>query len=245
MKIDITYAYVFLQDGEKELYQGIYKAIITGQQMITYAKKYPPIAVNKVIKYILLDHPELFWFEGKWGYRELENGMQIRLEYAMALELVLEARRHLDIELEKIVQSVQGNEAQIAKQVYDWMKENISYGKVTSGQTVKDALVAHDAVCKGMAKAYQLLLAHAGIFSVLAEGTIDGKTKHVWNVVKINEKYYHVDVATSYEEVWKCVGIEKQDAYFFGMSDETLGKYCTMDTMQWMQFKCEEDLVEA
>ena len=243
MKETNGYAFELLEHSEQELYQEIYQGMIVGRRVVSYEKKYTPLEINRVIKYILLDHPEVFWFEGKWGYRELEEGMQIGLVYTMPWESVTEYQKILRDEIDRITNELSGNEIQKARWLYNWMHENISYGKHTTGQNVKDALITRDAVCKGISKAYQLLLRQAGIFSMLAEGSIDGVTKHVWNVVRLNEKYYHVDVAVGYEEVWKRVGIEKQDASFFGMSDETLNRYCQMDKAEWLCRHCDADLI--
>lgn len=243
MKETNGYVFELLEHSEQELYHKIYQGMIEGRRVVCYEKKYAPLEINRVIKYILLDHPEVFWFEGKWGYRELEQGMQIGLVYTMPWKSVTEYQKLLREEIERITSELSDNEIQKARQLYNWMHENISYGKHTTGQNVKDALITHDAVCKGISKAYQLLLRQAGIFSMLAEGSIDGVTKHVWNVVRLNEKYYHVDVAVGYEEVWKRIGIERQDANFFGMSDETLKRYCQMDRVEWMRWHCDVDLI--
>lgn len=237
------YAFELLEHSERELYQELYQGMIVGQRVVSYGKKYTPLEINRVIKSILLDHPEVFWFEGKWGYRELEQGMQIGLVYTMPWESVTEYQKILRDEIDRITNELSGNEIQKARWLYNWMHENISYGKHTTGQNVKDALITRDAVCKGISKAYQLLLRQAGIFSMLAEGSIEGVTKHVWNVVRLNEKYYHVDVAVGYEEVWKRIGIDKQDVNFFGMSDETLKRYCQMDKAEWLCRHCDVDLI--
>lgn len=44
------------------------------------------------------------------------------------------------------------------------------------------------AVCKGISKAYQLLLRENGIFATLADGSLDGKAKYIWNVVCLDVK---------------------------------------------------------
>ena len=244
MKDEKRYAFEYLNNFEKTLYQEIRQGIIEGRRIITSEQKCAPLVINKVIKYILLDHPDLFWFEGKWGYKEVANGMQIGLVYTTPWENVSTYKERLLEEVERITGELSGDDVQKAKQLYHWFHENVSYGKYTTGQNVKDALIMRDAVCKGMAKAYQLLLRQAGIFSVLVEGSIDGTVKHVWNIVELKDSYYHVDVAMGYEEVWTNIGIAKQEANFFGMSDETLHRYCQMDKAEWVSWKCNSDLIE-
>ncbi|MCR5305517.1 MAG: leucine-rich repeat protein [Oscillospiraceae bacterium] len=51
-------------------------------------------------------------------------------------------------------------------------------------------------VCEGYAKCYELLMKKAGVetYYVTGENVKIGKSGHAWNLVKIRNKYYHVDV---------------------------------------------------
>lgn len=61
----------------------------------------------------------------------------------------------------------------------------------TRARTAYSALVRRKAVCEGYAMAYRLLLNAAGIVSGVA---IDRIAHHIWNYVRIRNRWYHVDV---------------------------------------------------
>ena len=61
----------------------------------------------------------------------------------------------------------------------------------TLARTAYSALVRRKAVCEGYAMAYRLLLNAAGIVSDVA---IDRGSHHIWNYVRIRDRWYHVDV---------------------------------------------------
>ncbi|MEQ8197793.1 MAG: transglutaminase domain-containing protein [Clostridiaceae bacterium] len=61
--------------------------------------------------------------------------------------------------------------------------DNIAYG----------VLVNKTAICGGYSEAMYRLLTAAGIESKVVFGDSEGEG-HAWNMVKLNENYYHVDV---------------------------------------------------
>lgn len=69
-----------------------------------------------------------------------------------------------------------------------------------------------EAVCEGFSKAYNMLLTAAGIESYLVEATpvkenTTNKGSHVWNLVKINGKYYQCDATADNDETHNNPGI--------------------------------------
>ena len=65
-------------------------------------------------------------------------------------------------------------------------------------------------MCKGIAKAYQLLMGLGKIPCILVEGTLDGMTKHVWNMIYINGNWLHVDVTMGYPCFRHLVGAQDE-----------------------------------
>ena len=56
------------------------------------------------------------------------------------------------------------------------------------------ALVKKMAVCEGIAGAFKMFMDYFGIPNRIVFGSFDGeKVNHCWNMVCLNEKYYHVD----------------------------------------------------
>lgn len=60
------------------------------------------------------------------------------------------------------------------------------------GNTIYGALVRKKALCEGYAKSFSYLCNKAGIENIIVTGSTD--TAHMWNMVKIDGNWYHIDV---------------------------------------------------
>ena len=87
-------------------------------------------------------------------------------------------------------------------------------------------MVEKRAVCKGIAKTFQLMMNRMAIPSYLMEGTIDGLIPHIWNVVYINNQFYHIDVTMGYEMFASLfAGLNRNKHYpCFLVSDKTIAE---------------------
>lgn len=87
------------------------------------------------------------------------------------------------------------------KHLHNWMIDNIDYGSSygeTDAHNVYGALINKEVVCEGYARAFKYILDGLNIENVLVSGTAtnsDGKTEsHAWNYVKLDGKWYAIDV---------------------------------------------------
>ena len=85
--------------------------------------------------------------------------------------------------------------------VHDYLIDSIEYDSTISKKNIYNiygAIVSRECVCEGYAKAFQYLMNETGIDNVIVIGTgtnSNGKTEsHAWNYVKLNDKWYAVDV---------------------------------------------------
>lgn len=86
------------------------------------------------------------------------------------------------------------------KKIHDYIVKNVEYGYPDSN-TDEDsdafnaygALVKGKAVCNGYAQAMKLLCDLSGIECEMVTGTADGEN-HAWNLICLNEEWYHTDV---------------------------------------------------
>ena len=72
-----------------------------------------------------------------------------------------------------------------------WTEYDVDSSSGESKYTAYGALVSRDAVCMGYALAYDYLLEQVGIDNYFCESDA---LNHAWNIVKVNGKWYHVDV---------------------------------------------------
>ncbi len=103
---------------------------------------------------------------------------------------------------DKIVNNLKGysNYEQI-KYVHNWLIDNLEYDttyKQTDIHNVYGALVNRKVVCEGYARAFKYILDGLSIENILVSGTATNSNNstesHAWNYVKLDGKWYAIDV---------------------------------------------------
>lgn len=103
---------------------------------------------------------------------------------------------------DKIVNNLKGysNYEQI-KYVHNWLIDNLEYDttyKQTDIHNVYGALVNRKVVCEGYARAFKYILDGLDIENILVSGTATNSNNstesHAWNYVKLDGKWYAIDV---------------------------------------------------
>jgi len=84
------------------------------------------------------------------------------------------------------------SERKKARLLHDWLIYNADYDYSYSNSTAAGVLLEGTGVCNSYSLAYQQLLNKAGIENTLLVGT--ESMDHIWNLVKIDGQWYHVDV---------------------------------------------------
>ena len=86
------------------------------------------------------------------------------------------------------------------KAIYQYLKNHVTYDddKPEESRECYQTLIEGKGVCIGIAKAAKLLFDFSGFGdSMIVIGKVHGSEEHVlhaWNVVRLNRKYYHVDI---------------------------------------------------
>lgn len=86
------------------------------------------------------------------------------------------------------------------KYIHDYIINNCQYASSLNNNnifTAYGALVEGNAVCEGYSKAFAILCNEVGIDCYLMTGdgvTSSGSTPHMWNLVKCDGQWYHMDV---------------------------------------------------
>ena len=210
---------------EKQWYEMLKAGMENREEVFFCEGTVQPEWMNRILKAILVDNPQLFWFQGKWRLEQRQDTCFMYPEYTHTAEEIAKGKEELQHCVEHLRVNDEKSPYEVAKYYYDILLEQVRYGmSKSSGQTAYDALIRKEAVCKGLSKAYQLLLTEAGINCTLAEGTIDGVAKHTWNVISIDGKTYHVDVSLGYEEFSYLFTEERRSDKYrcFAVSDEVI-----------------------
>lgn len=110
-------------------------------------------------------------------------------------------KAELDAAVAEAMKSIAGAKSQVEKALglHDYLVRTCEYDLKAAAEhdgsplarTVYSVLVRHLAVCEGYAMAYRYLLNAVGIVSEEAHGV---GIPHIWNYVRLDGKWYHVDV---------------------------------------------------
>lgn len=169
--------------------------------------------VKQVMEHYRSDNPQVFWLSGNYEYR-LDNktnmvdqiilsfsyiDAQTQEKVALTQENIEEKNRRMEQEANAIIARIPETASvyEIVLFFHDELVKNVVYDKEASFQhTLYGALVEKKAVCDGYATAMQYLLGRVGIECLMVYGS-DGENEgenHAWNMVKIDDEYYHLDV---------------------------------------------------
>ena len=209
-----------LADGQEEaLYQVIYEGMNRAEETIDLSALGIRLEViqssidpdcegvqllKRTFEAVINDHPELFFATGGWScgasYSRPE-GYYIASQLTPRYDAELLARRDaFNSRVEEVLAQADGMDAlEKALFFHDWLAVNVAYNwDVANGRepdtdvrSAYSALVRGDAVCKGYALAYKLLLDRTGVECVTV--TSDD-LNHMWNAVCLDGQWYYVDV---------------------------------------------------
>ncbi|MBZ4212616.1 hypothetical protein LAD74_01245 [Mycoplasma sp. U97] len=88
---------------------------------------------------------------------------------------------------------------------YDWIAENVEYkirGDLISDQTAYSCLIEKSCVCAGYAKGFELFMNELNIPTKTIVGEVR-REWHIWNLVEIEGKWYHIDVTWDANVEWQ------------------------------------------
>lgn len=166
---------------------------------------------------LALDNPEIFFIDVTKLYLTIESSTlgdvttcttmigpedgDNYLVKGITTKKIDEYNQKLEKIKNNVISNTYGSDYERAKQIHDALVDTLEYDQTLNRLHTRDiygALVEHDVVCEGYAKAYKYLLDAVGIPCVLVSGTgtnSKGETEeHIWNYVLLGNNWYAVDV---------------------------------------------------
>lgn len=175
--------------------------------------------IFKCLRHIRYCHPELFFVNGKASIKKWSsaNGHLSKI-VLMGIKYDFDATEYhvrkykFDQVVNEAMSCIGGivDEAEKALKLHDFLAGLCDYDIVALkdsassylARSAYSALVRRKAVCEGYAMAYYHLMNMAGIASGYAHGI---GISHIWNYVRVNGNWYHVDVTWD-DPVYKGIG---------------------------------------
>lgn len=196
--------------------------------------------------YVLRDHPEIVWTNGRWRGKAGATSI-VMPEYTLDEAGIQAFQKETSI-MEEILHELSAcAEVDRVRWVFDFLLQNVVYDlQAPHSQDAYGALVEGRAVCRGIAKATQLLLRTCGLQAVIIDGQLCEEALHVWNIVSLSDGCYHLDVTMGYpmfSSLYTRRGLPYNTYAAFCVSDETLCRTHRWDAGNF-PIHCLNDLIK-
>lgn len=200
-EIKSLFYYELLSDEEKMAYREISTGLEEQKDNI-YIHCEEPETANRLLRYVLRDNPQYFWCDGSsstTSYEKLfgeETYSVITPEYNCSKEERLVKQKEIDDSVSEILRNLPSGQSEYDKIlfIYEYVINNTDYDKdAADNQNIYSVFVRHASVCAGYTKSVQYLLQKVGVYAVYVTGTTKDGSLHAWNIVKCNDRFYHLD----------------------------------------------------
>ncbi len=190
--------FYLLNTNQQTLYKQIYANIENVETTFVPTVKVTVNELSQTIEAVYNDHPECFWVNTAYSYKYTTDGycVQVILDYYVTADQLAEYQSSFENSAYEIIQAANqlSTDAEKEKYVHDKIIDLVTYNSQASmNQSAYSALVNHQTVCAGYARAFQYIMIQLGIPTYYVTGTASGED-HAWNIVKLSDGYYNVDL---------------------------------------------------
>lgn len=216
------YYYERLQEGKKAQYLEILNGLSNRKEKIPIAD---PLQAE-VIEAVKMDNPQLYYVDfSRWKCTETMKQRFLSPEYLYNRA----EQENMDKRTDSLCQyfSALDGERYIRK-VHNYFVKNVRYDeqeklgkKFAENHTAAGPLCFGKGVCEGISLAFAYLLQKRGIDCTVAEGQSEDEG-HMWNVVNLNGRNYHVDVTNDITQTEDQFG--KPCYFYYLIKDEAMAK---------------------
>lgn len=235
-----TYYYSKLTEQQKRIYESIANAVKNFQSEFVIreynagTKEEFASEVNIAIESFINDHPEVFYLKSQYSSYIVEgfNGNigYVKINYTDSVDIIKQKIDTMDEKITEYTNDLE-NKSEFEKELYihDKLADAVKYSKdeelPRQYHTAEGALLEGIGVCDSFTKALQLLYDRVGIDSIIVLGTLDG-SPHAWNLVKLEDSWYHVDLTSSHS-IYNETGIINHA--YFNLTTSGMKKMATID----------------
>lgn len=178
--------------------------------------------IKKVLYAVQNDYPEIFWLSSSFSYYSDKSGTTLKLKSIFSKSEQQKALDQLNKKVFNVISQIPYNSSDYEKEmfIHDYLVDNCSYSKKRNYNqnvfTAYGCLIDGEAVCEGYSRATQLLMCAAGFECRPVIGS-RGNEPHMWNVVKLGNDWYHIDVTWENKD-------SMQKYKYFNLNDELIKK---------------------
>lgn len=238
-----AYGYGLLEEEEQQIYVEILGALDTMAEDVVLSSN-DVDQIVKIHQYVCADNPELFWVKGYQVQPYEVAGKTVQVKYSGIYTMKEGEKENYQKALDKVTGEWLAQIARCSgeydkvKKAYDLIILNTEYdAEASDSQNILSVFLNGKSVCQGYAEAFQYLLKHSGIQSILVSGTASNGTEnqpHAWNLVSIGGNYYQFDVTWGEPNYQVSEGTEGKVKWdisykYFGITDKEMYQNHTVD----------------
>ena len=197
---DIATFHQTIMENE-DLYELLETALLNGEEELTFINKYmftQPQEIFDTLKSVYYNNPEILYYSaseyslGKLKLTYSKDSSDIKSHQSLMKESKLKfINQYIKPEMSDYEKLLAAHDYIINNTRYD--QDMIGDKYTPESHSAYGVLVLGKGVCEGYAKAFKYLLDEMNIENILILGESKGE-KHAWNLINIEEEYYHVDV---------------------------------------------------
>ena len=198
--------------------------------------------VDIVMQAFFADHPEVFYVESKYTISTttvfFKDVVEINVEYNVESKEDLEEKiTTIENKINEYLALVNtDNIFDIELVLHDNLLKNVSYYNYDKIENVPQychdiygAFVNKEAVCDGFTKSMQILLDRKNIESIVVLGDLENEA-HAWNLVKLDDSWYHLDVTSDQSIKEKKNGTQIVTHAYYNLTTDEILKSHKLDT---------------
>lgn len=191
-----------LSDSSKKQYDMLLNGIRQRKRSVDLLRT-PNILneIQSIYASVLHDHPELYYLSPQLAIAGSILSLNANLSYLYDDKQRQEIDRSFDTFQQSLAKEL--NKADVDK-VYAatfLILKNSRY-EINNiyNQNAASAIHYHAAQCSGFASAFKVAMDYMGVWCIVVDGSVSSEAQsgpHAWNIVKLNESYYHIDITSA------------------------------------------------
>jgi hypothetical protein len=223
-----THYYSKLSYSNQKVYRLVSSSLYSRKERVSVVGRYASDDLFTIARYVLLDDPKLFFVDSK-RIQLYQSGKTNDLIFSFLYSPVIasDMMQKVDVKVKAILNAVIQDDISREKYIYTHLANNTNYNnRGASNQNADNHMIGPLlnglAVCEGYAKAFKHLCDAASLHCIVVTGTAispnGGEEPHAWNIVMVNDSYYHVDVT------WDSILKDTNIYDYFNLSDIEIEK---------------------
>ena len=185
---------------ENEIYRELYERIKNYEDSAQLYAQVPTEQFWDAYYAVLSDHPEFFWVGSNIEVSEAALSGHV-VSYSLSSTVPVSERESMRVQLENAADALiagidpGSSDYRKIRYVYEYLINTTDYVPGSAyDQNAQSALLYHASVCAGYSRAFQYVLHRMGMFCTYVTGQTAQGGDHAWNIVRIGDQYYNVDV---------------------------------------------------